>query len=197
MIVIHYPYLRPLCSKQCLICACWSPMILFLRADLMRKPPVSDLAGRSNPLARLVQTGFTMFSEYCDNKLFFIYMYDPLISDLMTIKSNQFIGFARYVHVPSLISPSVLMIMRSRAIFAYIMSPVTFDLVTQISNQIINSARYIHDLRPHSHSLLDRSNCECVQTRGPGFDLQPKWVCFGGRVMEERKRLQYRNKNRE
>ena len=74
-------------------------------------------------------------------------MYDPLIFDLMTLKSNQFIGFARYIHVLCLmvICPSVLM-MLSPAIFAYIMSTVTFDLVTPKSNQFIGSARYIHDL---------------------------------------------------
>ena len=37
---ITYSYLRPLYSKQCLIIACWSPMIplflFYLRADLMR-----------------------------------------------------------------------------------------------------------------------------------------------------------------
>ena len=30
-----------------------------------------------------------MFSEYRDYKLFFIYIYDPLIFDLMTLKYNQ------------------------------------------------------------------------------------------------------------
>ena len=50
--------------------------------------------------------------------------------DLMTPKSTQFIGSARYIHDLSLagIHQSVLEITRSRAVFAYIMSPVTFDL---------------------------------------------------------------------
>ena len=30
-------------------------------------------------------------------------MYDPLIFDLMTLKSNQFIGSARYIHDLSLV----------------------------------------------------------------------------------------------
>ena len=76
-------------------------------------------------------------------KLFLIYMYDPLIFDLMTPN-------ARYIHVLSLmvIHPSVLMIMQSQAIFAYIMSPMTFDLdlMTPKSNQFIALARYIHVL---------------------------------------------------
>ena len=71
-----------------------------------------------------------MFPEYCDYKLFFIYMYDPLIFDLMTLQSNQFIGFAIYILVLSLIviHPSVLMRMRWEAIYAYIISPMTFGM---------------------------------------------------------------------
>ena len=67
--------------------------------------------------------------------------------DLVTLKSNQFFGFARYIHDQSLagIHQLVLQITRSRAVFAYIMSPVTFDLVTPKSNQFIGSARSIPD----------------------------------------------------
>ena len=48
-----------------------------------------------------------------DYKLFLIYMYDPLIFDLMTPISTQFIGSARNIHILSMmvIHPSVLMIM--------------------------------------------------------------------------------------
>ena len=79
----------------------------------------------------------------------FSYTNDPLIFDLMTLKSTQFIGSARCpefnsnpsvssnenayihnIHDPSLagIHQSVLEITRSQAVFAYIMTPVTFDL---------------------------------------------------------------------
>ena len=34
-----------------------------------------------------------MFSEYRDYKQFLIYIYDPLIFDLMTLKSTQFISY--------------------------------------------------------------------------------------------------------
>ena len=79
----------------------------------------------------------------------FAYITSPMTSDLdlMTPKSNQFIGSARYIHDQSLVGihESVLEITRSQAIFAYIMSPLTFDLVTPKSNQFIGSASYIHD----------------------------------------------------
>ena len=66
------------------------------------------------------------FSEYHDYKIFFIYMYDPLNFDLITLKSNQFIGSARYKHVQILIVIHLsVLTMRSRAIFAFIMSPMT------------------------------------------------------------------------
>ena len=54
----------------------------------------------------------------------------PLTFDLVTPKSIQFIGSARYKHDLSLIVICllVLMIMRSQAIFGYIKSPVTIDL---------------------------------------------------------------------
>ena len=61
---------------------------------------------------------------------YFAYIrYDPLIFYLMTLKSNHFVGSARYIHVLSLIviRPSVLLIC-SQAIFAYVMSPMTFEL---------------------------------------------------------------------
>ena len=75
-----------------------------------------------------------------------MYMYDSLIFDLISPKSTQFIGSARYIQVLSLmvIHPSVLMIMRSQAIFAYIMSPMTFDLMAPKSNQFIASSRYMY-----------------------------------------------------
>ena len=55
---------------------------------------------------------------------------DASAFDLVTPKSNQFIGSARYIHDPSLavVHQSVLEKTRSQAIFAYIMSPVTFNL---------------------------------------------------------------------
>ena len=75
------------------------------------------------------------------------FWYDPLIFDLMTPTSTQFIGSAKNIHILSLmvIHTSVLMIMWSQAIFAYIMSPTTFevDLMTPKSVQFIASARYI------------------------------------------------------
>ena len=51
---------------------------------------------------------------------------NSLVFDLMTLKSNQFIASARYIHVFSLIVIRLLvpMIMRSNVIFAYIMSEV-------------------------------------------------------------------------
>ena len=64
----------------------------------------------------------------------------------MTLKSNQFICSARYIHVFSLIviCLSVLIITRLQAIFAYLMNPVTFDLWPHYPNcnQFIDLARY-------------------------------------------------------
>ena len=45
------------------------------------------------------------FSEYRDYKQFLIYIYDPLIFDLMTLTSTQFIGSARCPELNS--NPSV------------------------------------------------------------------------------------------
>ena len=64
-----------------------------------------------------------MFSEYRDYKQFLIYIYDPLIFDLMTLKSTQFIGSARFPELNSNPICQFLMRMRPQAIFAYIMSP--------------------------------------------------------------------------
>ena len=119
------------------------------------------------------------FSEYHDYKLFFIYMYDPWIFDHMTLKSNKFIGSARYIHFLSLIviHLSVLMRIHSQAIFAY-MSPMTFHLVTPKSNQFIGFARYIHDisLAGIHQSVLEitRSQAVFAYKMSPvTFDLWP------------------------
>ena len=54
-------------------------------------------------------------------------MFDPLIFELMTLKSDQFIGYVRY-------TCPVPMILGSQAIFAYIMSPMAFELWTRDPN---------------------------------------------------------------
>ena len=89
-----------------------------------------------------------MFSEYRDYKQFLIYIYDPLIFDLMTLKSTQFIGSARFPELNS--NPSICS--NDNTITSYFLSihnePHDLDLylMTPKSNQFISSASNIHDL---------------------------------------------------
>ena len=69
-----------------------------------------------------------MFSEYRDYKQFLIYIYDPLIFDLMTLKSTQFIGSARFPELNS--NPSVSSNENaSTSYFCIHNEPMTFDLM--------------------------------------------------------------------
>ena len=67
------------------------------------------------------------FSEYCDYKQFLIYIYDPLIFDLMTLKFTQFIGSARCPELNS--NPSVSSNENAFTSYFFIHNePMTFDL---------------------------------------------------------------------
>ena len=105
----------------------------------------------------------------------------PVTFDLVTLKSNQFIGSARYIHDPSLalIHQSVLKIKRSQAILAHIMSPVTFDLVTPKSNKFIGSARYIHDpsLAGIHQSVLEITQSQ-KRTDGQPENIMPPNITY-------------------
>ena len=71
--------------------------------------------------------------------------------DLVTLKSNQFISSARYIHCTCSefdSSPSVSIDNASTSHFCINMSPMIFDLMTPPpppSNQFIDSVRYLHD----------------------------------------------------
>ena len=75
------------------------------------------------------------------------FSYDPLIFDLMTLKSTKFIGSARCPELNS--NPSVSS--NEKAFTSYFCihnEPMTFDLdlMTPKSDQFIGSASNIHDL---------------------------------------------------